>query len=89
MTRRGEPRLRATTPAEIGRDFPLFAWSPCATPWARLRWAAGIALGVTGDASAGVFMPQLIASAEGIEVERVYLIKDRTTLGRKPHNDIV
>lgn len=34
-------------------------------------------------------MPQLIASAEGIEVERVYLIKDRTTLGRKPHNDIV
>lgn len=34
-------------------------------------------------------MPQLIASIEGTEVEHVYLQKDRTTLGRKPHNDIV
>jgi hypothetical protein len=34
-------------------------------------------------------MPQLIASVEGVEVERVYLKKERTTLGRKPHNDIV
>lgn len=34
-------------------------------------------------------MPQLIASVEGVEVKHVYLEKDRTTLGRKPHNDIV
>jgi hypothetical protein len=34
-------------------------------------------------------MPQLIASVEGVEVERVYLKKERTTLGRKPYNDIV
>jgi FHA domain len=34
-------------------------------------------------------MPQLIASVEGVEVERVNLKKERTTLGRKPYNDIV
>jgi hypothetical protein len=34
-------------------------------------------------------MPQLIAFVEGVEVERVYLKKERTTLGRKPYNDIV
>ena len=34
-------------------------------------------------------MPQLIASVEGVEIKHVYLEKDRTTLGRKPHNDIV
>lgn len=33
-------------------------------------------------------MPQLIASVKGIEVKHVYLTKDRTTLGRKPDNDI-
>jgi hypothetical protein len=34
-------------------------------------------------------MPQLIASVEGVEVVRVNLKKERTTLGRKPYNDIV
>ena len=34
-------------------------------------------------------MPQLIASIEGVEIKHVYLNQDRTTLGRKPHNDIV
>jgi hypothetical protein len=34
-------------------------------------------------------MPQLIASVEGVEVNHVYLTKDRTTLGRKDGNDIV
>ncbi len=34
-------------------------------------------------------MPQLIATVEGIEVKHVYLTKDRTTLGRRPHSDIV
>src|SRR6476620_1528901 len=34
-------------------------------------------------------MPQLIASVEGVEIKHVYLQKDRTTLGRKPYNDIV
>lgn len=34
-------------------------------------------------------MPQLIASVDGFEVKHVYLQNDRTTLGRKPHNDIV
>lgn len=34
-------------------------------------------------------MPQLIASVKGIEVKHVYLTRDRTTLGRKPDNDIV
>ncbi|MES2943953.1 MAG: FHA domain-containing protein [Pseudomonadota bacterium] len=34
-------------------------------------------------------MPQLIASVDGVEIKHVYLEKDRTTLGRKPHNDIV
>lgn len=34
-------------------------------------------------------MPQLIASVEGVEIKHVYLQKDRTTLGRKPFNDIV
>ncbi|GAB3479505.1 FHA domain-containing protein [Polaromonas eurypsychrophila] len=34
-------------------------------------------------------MPQLITSVEGVEVKHVYLRKDRTTLGRRPNNDIV
>ena len=34
-------------------------------------------------------MPQLIATVQGVEVKHVYLHKDRTTLGRKPGNDIV
>jgi hypothetical protein len=34
-------------------------------------------------------MPQLIASVKGVEVKHMYLHKDRTTLGRKPGNDIV
>ena len=34
-------------------------------------------------------MPQLIATVKGVEVKHVYLHKDRTTLGRKPENDIV
>jgi len=37
----------------------------------------------------GVRMPQLIATVKGVEVKHVYLHKDRTTLGRKPGNDIV
>lgn len=34
-------------------------------------------------------MPQLIASVEGVEIQHVYLQKDRTTLGRAADNDIV
>ena len=34
-------------------------------------------------------MPQLIATVKGVEVRHVHLRKDRTTLGRKPDNDIV
>ena len=34
-------------------------------------------------------MPQLIATVEGVEVSHVFIEKNRTTLGRKPHNDIV
>lgn len=34
-------------------------------------------------------MPQLIASVEGVEVKHVYITKERTTLGRRPDNDIV
>jgi pSer/pThr/pTyr-binding forkhead associated (FHA) protein len=34
-------------------------------------------------------VPQLIATVEGVEIKHVYLTKDRTTLGRKPGNDIV
>jgi len=34
-------------------------------------------------------MPQLIASVEGVEIKHVFLTRDRTTLGRKPNNDIV
>lgn len=34
-------------------------------------------------------MPQLIATVEGVEVKHVFLHKDRTTLGRRPENDIV
>lgn len=34
-------------------------------------------------------MPQLILSIEGVEIKRVRLSKDRTTLGRRPDNDIV
>ncbi len=34
-------------------------------------------------------MPQLVVSVEGVEIKHVHLQKDRTTLGRRPHNDIV
>ncbi|NTV88592.1 MAG: FHA domain-containing protein, partial [Burkholderiaceae bacterium] len=34
-------------------------------------------------------MPQLILSIQGVEIKRVNLVKNRTTLGRKPGNDIV
>ena len=34
-------------------------------------------------------MPQLIATVEGVEIKHVFLHKDRTTLGRKPGNDII
>lgn len=34
-------------------------------------------------------MPQLIVTVEGVEIKHVYLNKDRTTLGRRPYNDIV
>lgn len=34
-------------------------------------------------------MPQLIASVQGVEIKKIYLNKDRTTLGRNPGNDIV
>lgn len=34
-------------------------------------------------------MPQLIVSVEGVKIQHVYLHKNRTTLGRKPHNDVV
>ena len=34
-------------------------------------------------------MPQLIVSVEGVKIQHVYLHKNRTTLGRKLHNDIV
>jgi hypothetical protein len=36
-----------------------------------------------------VFMPQLIASVEGVEIKHVQLHKDRTTLGRHADNDVV
>jgi FHA domain len=34
-------------------------------------------------------MPQLIASVEGVEIKQVYLHQDRTSLGRRPNNDII
>ena len=34
-------------------------------------------------------MPQLIASVEGVKIKHFHLEKNRTTLGRKPKNDIV
>ncbi len=34
-------------------------------------------------------MPQLIASLDDVEIYRTYLTRDRTSLGRKPHNHIV
>jgi FHA domain len=34
-------------------------------------------------------MPQLITSVDGVEIQRVYLTLERTTLGRKPSNHIV
>jgi hypothetical protein len=34
-------------------------------------------------------MPQLITSVDGVEIHRVYLTLERTTLGRKPQNHIV
>lgn len=46
-------------------------------------------LACTYSAYYHVPMPQLIASVEGVEIKHVFLQKDRTTLGRKPDNDIV
>lgn len=37
----------------------------------------------------GTVMPQLIATVQGVEIKSVQLNKSRTTLGRKPGNDIV
>ena len=34
-------------------------------------------------------MPQLIATLDAVEIHHVHLKRDRTTLGRKPHNHIV
>jgi pSer/pThr/pTyr-binding forkhead associated (FHA) protein len=34
-------------------------------------------------------MPQLIASIDGVVTRQVSLLKDKTTLGRRPNNDIV
>ncbi len=34
-------------------------------------------------------MPQLITTVDGVEIHRTYLTRDRTTLGRRPHNHIV
>lgn len=34
-------------------------------------------------------MPQLIVSVEGVEIRHVPLRKNRTTLGRRPENDVV
>jgi pSer/pThr/pTyr-binding forkhead associated (FHA) protein len=34
-------------------------------------------------------MPQLITSVEGVEIHHIYLQRERTTLGRRPDNDIV
>ena len=34
-------------------------------------------------------MPKLIASIDGVVVKEVQLTKDRTTLGRRPYNDVV
>jgi hypothetical protein len=34
-------------------------------------------------------MPQLITTVDGVEIHRTYLTRERTTLGRKPHNHIV
>ncbi len=34
-------------------------------------------------------MPQLITSVDGVEIHRVFLTRDRTTVGRKPDNHIV
>ena len=34
-------------------------------------------------------MPQLITSTAGVEIQRIFLTRERTTLGRKPDNHIV
>jgi FHA domain len=34
-------------------------------------------------------MPQLITTVGGVEIHRTYLTRERTTLGRRPHNHIV
>jgi hypothetical protein len=34
-------------------------------------------------------MPQLITTVDGVEIHRTYLTRERTTLGRRPHNHIV
>ena len=34
-------------------------------------------------------MPKLIASIDGVVVKEVQLTKDRTTMGRRPYNDVV
>jgi len=44
---------------------------------------------VTDGHNLELYMPQLIASVEGVEIKKVSLQKDRTTLGRHSDNDIV
>ena len=34
-------------------------------------------------------MPKMIVSIDGVVIKEVSLVKDRTTLGRRPYNDIV
>jgi pSer/pThr/pTyr-binding forkhead associated (FHA) protein len=34
-------------------------------------------------------MPKMIVSIDGVVIKEVQLTKDRTTLGRRPYNDIV
>ena len=34
-------------------------------------------------------MPKVIVSIDGVVIKEVQLTKDRTTLGRRPYNDIV
>jgi hypothetical protein len=33
-------------------------------------------------------MAELVVSSDGVETQHVHLIKDRTTLGRRHHNDV-
>ncbi|MCB2043830.1 MAG: FHA domain-containing protein, partial [Rhodoferax sp.] len=34
-------------------------------------------------------MPKMIVSIDGVVIKEVQLTKDRTTLGRRPYNDVV